>query len=197
MRITPLDIRNHTFPKRWRGLDAAEVASFLHGVSEDFETLVRENEGRGERIRQLEQRVEQLVDDERLLKETLLSAQAMTTDLREAAVKETEVLVGEAEVMAEKILDAAHRRAARIAEEIGEMRGVRARVAEGLRATLETHLSLVDSLEAGSHAQADEATVTYLARTTAGREASREAREVFGDAKARGGANEPGERTTG
>jgi cell division initiation protein len=174
MRITPLDVRNHTFSRRWGGLDAAEVESFLQLVSEDYESLVRENESQGERIRQLEQRVEQLVQDERLLKETLLSAQAMTTDLREAAVKESEVLVGEAEVKAEKILDAAHRRAAKIGDEIREMRGMRTRLAEVLRATLETHLSLVDSLQAASHEQEDEAKVTYLARTSAARDAARE-----------------------
>ena len=183
MRITPLDVRNHTFSRRWGGLDGAEVSSFLHLVSEDYEALVRENETQGERIRQLEQRVEQLVHDERLLKETLLSAQAMTTDLREAAMKESEVLVGEAEVKAEKILDAAHRRAAKIGEEIREMRGMRTRLAEALRATLEAHMALVDTLEEASH-ESDEAKVTYLARTPAAREAARE-------------TDEDSERTTG
>ena len=172
MRITPLDIRNHTFSTRMRGLDGAEVESFLHLVSEDYEALVRDNESQAERIRQLEQRVEQLVADERLLKETLLSAQAMTTDLREAAVKESEVLVGEAEVKAEKILDAAHRRAAKITEEIREMRGLRTRLAESLRAALDAHRALVDNLEEASHEDEDEGKVTYLARTSAARDAA-------------------------
>ena len=176
MRITPLDVRNHSFSRRFGGgLDAGEVESFLHLVSEDYESLVRENESQGERIRQLEQRVEQLVADERLLKETLLSAQAMTTDLREAAVKESEVLVGEAEVKAEKILDAAHRRAAKITEEIREMRGLRTRLAESLRATLDAHRALVDSLEEAGHEDEASGTVTYLARTPAAREAAAQA----------------------
>lgn len=173
MRITPLDVRNHSFSRRWGGgLDAAEVGSFLHLVSEDYEALLRENEAQAERIRQLEKRVEQLVADERLLKETLLSAQAMTSDLREAAIKESEVLVGEAEVKAEKILDAAHRRAAKITEEIREMRGLRTRLAEAVRSTLDAHRALVDSLEEASHEDATEGKVTYLARTSAARDAA-------------------------
>jgi cell division initiation protein len=187
MRITPLDIRNHSFSRRFSGIDGAEVSSFLHLVSEDYEALVRENESQHERIRQLEQRVEQLVADERLLKETLLSAQAMTTDLREAAIKESEVLVGEAEVKAEKILDAAHRRAAKIGEEIRELRGLRTRLAEAMRATLDAHRGLVDSLEEASHEDLDHGKVTYLARTSAARDAA-------------AGSKEPGdssERTTG
>ena len=183
MRITPLDVRNHHFGRRLRGLDPAEVESFLRLVSEDYEQLLRENERQGDRIRQLEQRVEQLVADERLLKETLLSAQAMTSDLREAAIKESEVLVGEAEVKAEKILDAAHRRAAKLGDEIREMRGLRTRLAQALRATLETHLGLVDSIEAANHESDDAGKVTYLARTTAARDAAR--------------SEDPGERSSG
>ncbi len=173
MRITPLDLRNHHFGRRLNGLDPAEVESFLRLVSEDYEDLLRENEAQSERIRQLEQRVEQLVADERLLKETLLSAQAMTSDLREAAIKESEVLVGEAEVKAEKILDAAHRRAARLSEEIREMRGLRSRLAEALRSTIGTHIALIDSIDAASHEDEEEGKVTYLARTPAARDAAR------------------------
>ena len=172
MRITPLDIRNHDFGRRFNGLDKDDVESFLQLVSEDYEELVRENETWADRIRQLEQRVEQLVADERLLKETLLSAQAMTSDLREAAIKESEVLVGEAEVKAEKILDAAHRRAAKLTEEIREMRGMRTRLAEALRSTIETHLGFVNSIEEASH-EAEEDKVTYLARTSKDRDHSR------------------------
>ncbi len=146
MRITPLDLRNHHFGRRLNGLDPGEVESFLRLVSEDYEDLLRENDAQSERIRQLEQRVEQLVADERLLKETLLSAQAMTSDLREAAIKESEVLVGEAEVKAEKILDAAHRRAARLAEDIREMKQLKGRLSASVRATIETHLGLLESL---------------------------------------------------
>ncbi len=173
MRITPLDLRNHHFGRRLNGLDRDEVESFLRLVSEDYEDLLRENDAQSERIRQLEQRVEQLVADERLLKETLLSAQAMTSDLREAAIKESEVLVGEAEVKAEKILDAAHRRAARLSEEIREMKGLRSRLAEALRSTIGTHIALIDSIDAASHEDEDEGKVTYLARTPAARDAAR------------------------
>jgi cell division initiation protein len=181
MRITPLDVRNHHFNRRLSGLDRSEVESFLQLVSEDYEQLLRENETQGERNRQLEQRVEQLMADERLLKETLLSAQTMADDLREAAVKESEVLVGSAEVQAEKILDACHRRAARLAEEIREMRGLRTRLAVALRSTIESHLAMVDSIQDAAEDESGEAVVTYLARTTATREVARKSSAEGGE----------------
>ena len=172
MRITPLDVRNHRFSRRLSGLDPAEVETFLQLVSEDYEGLLRDDQSQRERIRQLDLRVERLVADERLLKETLLTPQAMTADLRDAAIKECEILVGEAEVKAEKILDAAHRRAGKISEEIREMLGVRSRLAQALRSTIEIHLALVESTEQSADDEV-EAKVTYLARTAAARDANR------------------------
>jgi len=147
MRMTPLDVQSHRFRRRLSGFDPAEVESFLRMVAVDYESLVRDNESQRDRIRRLEGRVEELTANESLLKETLVSAQAMSDDLRQTALKETEVMLGEAEVRAEKILDASHRRAAHLAEEIREMRGLRTRLAMALRASIETHLSLIDSLE--------------------------------------------------
>jgi len=165
MRMTPLDIQSHQFGRRFSGLDPEEVESFLRMVAEDYESLLRENESQRDRIRRLETRVEELAGREQVLQETLVSAQAMSEDMRKAALKEAEVTLSEAEVRAEKILDAAHRRAARLAEDIREMRGLRTRLASALRAAIDTHLGLIDSLEEdGSDDPHLEGKVAYLAR---------------------------------
>ena len=166
MRITPLEIQNHHFSRRLSGLDPDEVETFLRMVAEDYESLMRENEVLVEKALRLESRVEELVADERILRETLVSAQAMSQDLRHSAVREAEVLISEAEVRAEKILDASHRRAARLAEEIREMRGLRSRLAAALRASIKSHLNLVDSLESAPDEEelGAESKVTFLSR---------------------------------
>jgi cell division initiation protein len=164
MRITPLEVQNHHFSRRFTGLDPDEVQTFLRMVAEDYESLMRENEVLVEKALRLEGRVEELAADERILRETLVSAQAMSEDMRQSAVREAEVLLSEAEVRAEKILDASHRRAARLAEEIREMRSVRARLAMALRASIESHLNLVDNLEKATDEEDPiaEGKVTYL-----------------------------------
>ena len=168
--MTPLDVQNHHFSRRVSGYDRDEVDTFLHLVSEDYESLIRENEAHIDRIRRLETRVEHLAADEQLLKQTLISAQDMTEELKEAAARESELLVSEAEVKAEKILDASHRRAARLAEEIREMRGLRSRLATTLRSAIETHLTLIESLE-GASQEEEEGKVAYLARSARDRQA--------------------------
>jgi len=148
MRMTPLDVQSHRFAHRVRGYDAEEVDAFLRMVSEDYEGLVRETESQSDRIRRLEARLEELSAQEQLLKETLLSAKAMTEEMRVSAEREATMRLAEVEIRAEKILDASHRRAARLAEDIREMRALRSRLAETLRGQIGTHLALLETLEA-------------------------------------------------
>lgn len=146
MRITPLDVRNHPFPRRVAGYDREEVDGFLRAVAEDYESVLRQSDELRSQIAVLEARVTELAAHEALLKDTLTTAQRLSDDLKNTAVKEAEALLSEAEIKAEKVLDAAHRRAAKLAEDIREMKLVRARLAAAVRGTIETHLSLLDGL---------------------------------------------------
>ena len=163
MRITPLEIRNHGFQRRIRGYDPEEVDAFMRMVSEDYENLLREAQTLREKLARAAVRIEDLSSTEGILKETLTTAQKLGADLQRTAMKEAEVLIGEAEIKGEKILDAAHRRAAKLADDIREMKNLRARVSNAVRATLETHLSLLESLQAeASDDPALEGKVAYL-----------------------------------
>lgn len=146
MRISPLDIQNHRFRSSWRGFDPEEVETFLGTVAEDYAALVLEASSRSDQIHRLEARLEELTLNEALLKETLVTAQNLGNELRSTAEQEARLRVSEAEVKAEKLLDAAHRRVGQLDEQIREIHGLRARLASGLRSTLETHLVLVDAL---------------------------------------------------
>jgi cell division initiation protein len=164
VRLTPLDIQNHRFATRFRGLDPVEVESFLQLLSEDYEALLRERDALADRVRSLERRVEDLSLNEKILQDTLITAQTLSEDLKRTAVKESEVLVSEAEVKAEKVLDAAHRRAAKLAEDIRVMRQLRSRLAAALRQTIQTHLALLETLNTGGEEEAEAEKIAYLTR---------------------------------
>ena len=146
MRITPLDIRNHPFPRRLSGYDREEVDAFLRMVAEDYEALIREGKTLREQVARLDLRIEDLAGNESVLKETLTTAQKLSEDLKRTSMREAEVMIGEAELKGEKILDAAHRRAAKLAADIREMKSLRTRLHAAVRAAIETHLSLLDGL---------------------------------------------------
>lgn len=147
MRITPLEVQTHQFARRLSGVDPEEVGTFLQMVADDYEQVVRDHDRLKDQVMQLERRNEELASGEKMLRATLVSAQDMAEKLRETAVAESEALMRTAESRAEKILDAAHRRVARLGEEIRELKGLRTHFAEALRASIDTHLTLIDRLE--------------------------------------------------
>jgi cell division initiation protein len=93
-----------------------------------------------------------------------MTAQEVSEDLRRTAAKEAEVLLAEAEVKAEKVLDAAHRRVAKLAEDIREMRGLRTRLAASVRSAIETHLALLEGLADDLEDPVLDGKVAYLAK---------------------------------
>jgi len=180
MRMTPLDVQSHHFGQRLRGYDRDEVDAFLRIVSEDYEGLVRETQGQTDRIRRLEHRLEVLSAQEDLLKETLISAQSMTEEVRRVAERDAEIRLAQVEIRAEKILDASHRRAACLAQDIQDMRALRVRLGQALRSAAETHLSILETLEADPEPEPlidapGERTVAYLSGLSRGKSVDRSA----------------------
>ena len=163
MRLTPIDIQQHEFRRAVRGFDRREVQAFLDLVGEQVSELVRENnELRGD-LRRSQQSLEEHRERETTLREAMLSAQRAIEEIREQAKKEAQLIVTEAEMRAEKILQHAHGRISRLTDEIGEIKRQRVRVIEELRSILSTHMKLVD-LSDEAQAEEEDASVTVLDR---------------------------------
>jgi cell division initiation protein len=144
MRMTVLDVQNHAFPRRWKGYDIDEVEQFRAALVEDWTALTGEAEDLRRRVIQLETRLEEMGTHERALRDALVTAQDISEELRRTAQKEAQMRVGAAEIQAEKILAAAHRQASRLAQDVRQLRALRTRMASSVRATIETHLALLE-----------------------------------------------------
>jgi cell division initiation protein len=125
-RLTPLEIQKHRFSRKWKGLDPSEVGVFLDMAAEEMEALARENAGLQGRIRGLEEENAEHRERERVLKDTLLSAQRASDDIRGAAQKKAELMVQEAEDSAERLTHNAMQRAAEIEKAIHDLKLQRA-----------------------------------------------------------------------
>ena len=91
----------------------------------------------------------------------------MRQDLRQTAVMEAEVLLRVAELRAEKIVDAGHRRSARLSEEVRELRQVRTRLASSLRGCIEAHIQMIERIEVDPEPEpTDASAVTYHPRSS-------------------------------
>jgi cell division initiation protein len=143
-RLTPLEIQKREFSRRWKGLDPQEVHHFLVEAAEDMEGLARENADLETRMRALEQENEEHRERERILKQTLLSAQQASEDIRGAARKEAELVVREAQDSAEKLTHHALQRSAEIEKAIHELKVQRVNFRLQLQKMIELFQQVLD-----------------------------------------------------
>ncbi len=148
MRITPLDIQQQQFKgKMLGGLDPNDVDSFLQMVSQEVESLVRENTELKEYSRKAALQVEELSQRESNLRETMLAAQRITEEMKSNSQKEANLLVSEAELKAERILADAENRLAQLGNQIQEIRLQKIQFEMGLKSLIETHLKMLSISE--------------------------------------------------
>lgn len=121
-RMTPLEIQKREFSRRWKGLDPVEVQTYLTDVAEEMEALARENADLETQLRSLGVENEEHRERERILRQTLLSAQQASEDIRAAARKEAELVVREAQDSSEKLTHSALQRSAEIEKAIHELK---------------------------------------------------------------------------
>ena len=159
MRITPMDIRQQQFTVRmFRGFDVQEVDTFLEDLAADYEALLKENSLLKEQLQALEERARGLEDREKVLQETLMTTQRVVEEMKENARREASLLVREAELQSEKIVDAARASEAMIQNEIAQLKRTRRQLAEALRSTVDMYQRLLEQdLKADANPDAKDA----------------------------------------
>jgi cell division initiation protein len=146
MRLSPLDIRQQQFTVRlFRGLDPQEVDTFLEDVAEDYETVLKENALLKEQLAALEERSRGLTDREKQLQDTLVTTQKLTEEMKDSARREGQIIVREAELRGEKVLDEARTEEARIRTEIKSLKRTHRHLVEELRATVDRYGRLLEA----------------------------------------------------
>lgn len=144
MVITPLEIENHEFRKKMRGIDPDEVKAFLGLVAEEFEKLVVANGKLGDEVTELRERLGELRERERMLKETMLTAQKLSNEMKEEALHARDLIVKEGEMKAEQLIAHAQQRASELEAVILDLKLERDAFEAGLRSMLEQHLKLIE-----------------------------------------------------
>ena len=144
MRITPLDIQKHRFRKVLRGYDANEVRAFLTSFAESYEAVIRENAQQREELALLREQLKEHEERERILKQTLLTAQQAAEDVREAARREAEAQVKEAELKAERMMEVARERIGRYEGRLVELKTLKRELVDQIEAMLRRQAALLE-----------------------------------------------------
>ena len=136
MRINPIDIRQQQFSKRFRGVDGDEVEAFLEDVAEDYESVMKENALLKEQLAVLEERTRNLAEREKTLQETLVTTHRLAEDMKAASKREAQLVLREAELGAEKMMEESRTEEAKIHTEILALKRLRHQLVDDLRATV-------------------------------------------------------------
>ncbi len=144
MRITPLDIEAHNFATRMRGFDRDEVKSFLTLISEEYEKLIVENSYLKEELARLSHALGDFQDREKILKDTLMNVQKLAQDMRQEAHREKDVIVKEAELKADQILEQARRRIGDLERHISDLKMQRDNFESSVIGLIEQHRRLIE-----------------------------------------------------
>ena len=147
MKLTPADIQRQSFSTRFRGFDPDEVRAFLAAVAEEMASLQREKVEVDQQLRHLELIVHEYRERESILKNTLLTAQKASEDIRDAARKEAETVVKLAELQGDRLLELAQSRAHELERSILDLRGHRTALRTDIRALVTRLSHLLDLQE--------------------------------------------------
>jgi cell division initiation protein len=143
--MTATDIRQQQFAVRlFRGFDPQEVDAFLEEMADEVEELGRENALLKEQLVQLEEKSKGVEGREKTLQETLVTTQKIAEEFKENSRREAELILREAHLRAEKVMQDTREEHAKLTAEVGGLRRLRRRLGEEILNTLATHKRLAD-----------------------------------------------------
>lgn len=117
MKITPLEIRQKTFEKNFRGYEKDEVHAFLLTLSQEWERLMDENKELRIKLETTEREVGKLREVESSLFKTLKTAEDTGANVIDQARKAAELHLRESQIKADALLNEAKTKAKDTIEE--------------------------------------------------------------------------------
>ena len=136
MKVTPLDLRQQKLTVVFRGYDRNEVDALLNEVADDYERALRETDRLHQELARTESLIAEHREHERNLRNTLLTAQRLSDEIREHAEQEARRIVEEAESRAELVLQQSQGRIDDLQREIDGLKLKRRDVEASLQSTI-------------------------------------------------------------
>ena len=155
MGITPLDIQNRQFRVKLRGFDVKEVDAFLEQVAEAFRELIGREERLERAIERNKREVTAYREREETFKTALQNSQTVLDQMKDNARKSAELIIADAEVKAEKLLQGANKRLSQLHEDIAELKRQRQQIESEIQSIIETHARILETGKEESKAHDD------------------------------------------
>ena len=144
MNVSPLDLRQQKFRRKFRGLDPVEVTSFLAAVADDYEQALRETDRLRQELIRSESSLAAHKEHEKNLQSTLMTAQRVSDDIRATAEGEAQRIIRDAQGRSDLLLEKTQARLEDVQREIDGLKLKRKDVEVTIEASIST---LTNTLE--------------------------------------------------
>ncbi len=145
MRLTPIDIKKHTFNTGFRGFAPEEVEAFLDTVSRQWEELLDDLDRAKRRIAELEGETRKYKEVESMLHQTLAQAQQSTNSIIENAKREADLIRQEAEIKSQQLIERAKLEVSAMADDVRRLEAQKRELIAKLRILLSSQLELLNA----------------------------------------------------
>ena len=144
MAMQRIDLLNPKFSKSLRGYNPDEVDEFLQDITDAMARMSDERVRLMNHIGRLEERLANYIEKESSMRETIMASQKVSEDIRIQSQREAQLVIDTAHTKAESITTQANIRLAKLLDEIGEARKLKAQFEFKVRSVIEGHLKLLE-----------------------------------------------------
>ena len=136
MKVSPLDLRQLRFRTTFRGFEKAEVMALIAEVADDYENALRDVDRLRQEVSKMEALLNQHREHERGLRDTMVTAQRVSDDIRANADVQAQQILRDAEGRSDLLLQKTQARLEDVQREIDGMKMKRREVENSLESTI-------------------------------------------------------------
>jgi len=144
MKLSPENIKKQEFKKSLRGFDKEEVQAFIEKLADEIDGLQKENDSLKKDIDEANGQLADFRRIEKNIQDTLAKAQESSTRNIESAKKQTNLMIQEAELKAQQLLDKARENANEVRNAVIQLREEKQVIVSKLRAVINSQAHLIE-----------------------------------------------------
>jgi cell division initiation protein len=146
-KITAQDIRHQEFSTRLRGYDRSEVEEYLSIVADALENEAAGRAELNQKIELLQKQLDNFRNLEDTLKNTLIRTQESLDDAKKTAEREGELIIREAQVKADRMVEEKRDRLNKLESNFQLLRSKWNEYFVKFRSLLNSHLEILDKMQ--------------------------------------------------
>jgi len=163
MGVTPLVVKQKEFTTRFRGFDVQEVDDFLEDITTELDNLNNTIKNLKEENHRLSLENQGYRKREGTMKNAMIQSQKVLDQMKENAKKSSQVIIANAEVEAQKMLNRAQKRLSQLHSDIIELKRQRIQLEMQISAVIESHSKMLEmTKEENQAADETDSTIKFI-----------------------------------